>query len=165
MVSFNAIIEKYKEHAEKTGWTYVIVPADVAQKINPGVKKGYRVKGKLDKYSIKGVSIMPVGGGDFMIPINKEMRTAIKKRKGESIKVQIEFDPDEKKISDELLECLKDDPRILEIFQTMPVSHQRYYSNWVETAKTEPTKAKRIAKIMVGLSKGLSFGETMRLDI
>jgi len=165
MVRFTAIIDRYDAHADKTGWTFIIIPAVIAQKINKGVKKGYRIKGQLDKYLIKGVSIMPVGGGDFMLPINKEMRSALKKRKGESIQLQVELDPEEKKISEELLDCLKDDPFILKKFQSMPASQQRYYSTWVETAKTEATKAKRIAKVMIGLTQGLSFGETMKLEV
>ncbi len=47
----------------------------------------------------------------------------------------------------------------------MPGSHQRYYSNWVEQAKTESTKAKRIAKTVKGLSLGMTFAEILKMEI
>lgn len=165
MINFEARIEKYDQNGEKSGWTYITIPMKMAQKLNPGVKKGYRVKGKLDSTKIKGVSLIPIGGGDFIIPLNKTMRDSLKKRKGELLKIQIEVDHEEKQPSEELLVCLKDDPKVYQSFLSMPKSHQRYYSDWVSSAKTEPTKAKRITKIMVGLSKGLSFGEIMKLEI
>lgn len=165
MINFNARIEKYDQNGEKSGWTYVTIPMKIAQQLNPGIKKGYRVKGKLDSTKINGVSLIPIGGGDFIIPLNKTIRGSIKKSKGELLKIQIEVDHEEKKPSEELILCLKDDPNTYQLFLSMPKSHQRYYSDWVNAAKTQPTKAKRIAKIMVGLSKGLSFGETMKLEI
>jgi hypothetical protein len=165
MVSFTALIEKFDEKGEKTGWTYFVIPAKVANKIKAGVKKSYRVKGKLDKHSIKGISLLPMGEGDFIMPLNQEMRKALKKRKGDQIKVQLEEDKEEKKISEELLECLQDDPTALKAFQSMPGSHQRYYSNWIESAKTAPTKAKRIAKTVKGLSLGMTFAEILKMDI
>lgn len=165
MVSFNAIIEKFDEKGEKTGWTYFVIPAAVSNKIKPATKKSYRVKGKLDKHSIKGVSLLPMGAGDFIMPLNQEMRKAIKKRKGDSIKVQLEEDKEEKKIVPELLICLQDDPKALKVFQSMPGSHQRYYSNWIESAKTETTRDKRIAKTVKGLSLGMTFAEILRMEI
>jgi hypothetical protein len=165
MISFNALIEKFDEKGEKTGWTYFIIPAKISAKINPGMKKSYRVKGKLDKHAIKGISLLPMGDGDFIMPLNQDMRKALKKRKGDQIKVQLEEDKEEKKISGELLDCLQDDPKALKAFKSMPGSHQRYYSNWIESAKTEPTRAKRIAKTVKGLSLGMTFAEILKMDI
>lgn len=165
MISFTALIEKFDEKGEKTGWTYFVIPAKISAKIKSGMKKSYRVKGKLDKYSIKGISLLPMGEGEFIMPLNQDMRKALKKRKGDKIAVSLEEDKEEKKISAELIECLQDDPKALKAFETMPGSHQRYYSNWIESAKTEPTRAKRIAKTVKGLSLGMTFAEILKMDI
>ncbi len=165
MISFNALIEKFGDKGEKTGWTYIQVPAEMALKIKPNNKKGFRVKGSLDKFPIKGVSLLPMGEGDFIMPLNAAMRKAIKKKRGEKVLVKIEEDKEKKKICEELLICLRDDPKAFKNFESIPGSHQRYYSNWVESAKTEPTKAKRIAKTVRGLSLGMTFAEILRMDI
>jgi len=165
MVSFTALIEKFDEKGEKTGWTYFTIPAKMAKQIKPGFKKSFRVKGKLDQHPIQGISLLPMGEGDFIMPLNQEMRKALKKRKGDQLKVRLEEDPEEKKISQELLSCLQDDPKAFKAFQSMPGSHQRYYSNWIESAKTETTRAKRIAKTVKGLSLGMTFAEILKMEL
>ena len=39
MVSYTTTILKFDKQGEKTGWTYIVIPADVAQSIHPGIKK------------------------------------------------------------------------------------------------------------------------------
>jgi Domain of unknown function (DUF1905) len=47
VLSFTTAISQFAQQGEKTGWTYIVVPAAIAGKLNPGVKKSYRVKGRL----------------------------------------------------------------------------------------------------------------------
>ena len=44
----------------------------------------------------------------------------------------------------------------------MPGSHQKYYSKWIESAKTDQTRAKRIAMAVNALATGLDFGGMLR---
>ena len=55
MVTFKTIILKFGELGEKTGWTYISISIDIAQKLMPGNKKSFRVKGKLDEFKIASV--------------------------------------------------------------------------------------------------------------
>ena len=82
MVEFNTIILKFGDRGEKTGWRYIDIPADIAQQLMPGNKKSFRVKGKLDKYAIAHVALLPMGGGIFIMAVNAEMRKGIGKKKG-----------------------------------------------------------------------------------
>ena len=82
MVLFSTTIHKFDKQGEKTGWTYLEIPADIAQQLVPGNKKSFRVKGKLDNHSIKGVALLPMGGGTFIMPLNSAMRKGIGKRQG-----------------------------------------------------------------------------------
>jgi len=66
------------------------------------------------------------------------------------------------KISADFLECLADDPEASEYFNSLPKSHQQYYSKWIESAKTEPTKTKRIAIVVNGLARRMDFGAMLR---
>lgn len=164
MVRFKAFIEKFAKMGEKSGWTYIEVPLDIAEKLKPGNKKSFRVKGKLDHYSFEGISLLPMGEGNFIMALNVDIRKSIKKQKGDLVQVQMEEDKKEKKLSAVFLECLEDDSRAMKFFKTLPPGHQRYFSNWIDSAKTDATKAKRIAQAINGLAMGLGFGEMIRLN-
>lgn len=162
MVKFTATILQFEKQGEKTGWSYITIPADIAAKIKPGVKKTFRVKGKLDDFVIQQIALLPMGTGDFILPINGAMRKGTGKRKGAMLKVQLEEDKKEFKISSDFMECLADEPRAFEFFNTLTPGHQRYFSKWIDEAKTEPTKTKRIAQAINGLTIGFGFGEMLR---
>lgn len=162
MIKFTAIIHKFASQGEKTGWTYVEIPADIAGQLNPGVKKSYRVRGYLDKHPISGVAIMPMGGGSFIMAINAAMRKGIAKKEAAMLELNLELD----KVAYELNQLLVDGIELSEsakkTFYKMPRSHQNYYSKWVDSAKTIPTQEKRIVLIVLSLEKGLSYGEMLR---
>ncbi|TAL59968.1 MAG: DUF1905 domain-containing protein, partial [Bacteroidetes bacterium] len=51
MVKFTTVILRFDKKGEKTGWTYIAIPANVARKVKNGNKRSFRVKGKLNNYS------------------------------------------------------------------------------------------------------------------
>ena len=163
MVQFTATILKFASQGEKTGWSYIEIKDAVAQKLKPGNKKSFRVKGKLDEYTFKGAALIPMGGGDFIMAVNATMRKAIGKNKGAAIKVLLEVDNAVIKPPPELMECLNDEPVALEFFKSLPKGHQNYFGNWIKSAKTVQTKAKRIAQAVDALSKGWHFGIMVRM--
>lgn len=162
MIHFTATMKRFERQGEKTGWTFIEVAADLAQKLKPGNRKEFKVKGKLDSHSIYRVSLLPMGGGMFIMPVNAAMRKAIGKRHGAMVKVQLMEDKSEFVFDKDFMECLTDEPVALEFFKTLPGSHQRYFSKWVESAKTEQTRAKRIAQSVNGLSKKQGYPEMLR---
>lgn len=162
MISYTTTILKFDKQGEKTGWTYIVIPPDVAQQLNPGVKKSYRVKGKLDHFSFSGMSLLPMGEGEFILPLKGDVRKALGKKHGAMLAVQLEFDKSEYQLNAEFLVCLQDEPEAFKIFNALPVSHQRYYSKWIESAKTEATRAKRIAIAVNSFIIKQSFAEMLR---
>ena len=162
MVKFSAIILKFGEQGEKTGWSYIEVKQAVAAQLKPGNKKSFRVKGKLDEYPVKGVALMPMGGGDFIMAINSTMRKAIGKQKGATLKVELSVDNAEIKPPPAFIECLKDEPEALEFFNSLPYGHRNYFGNWIRSAKTVQTKTKRIAQAVDALSKKYLFNIMLR---
>jgi len=162
MVQFTVTIHKFEKQGEKSGWTYIGIPADIAQQLKPGNKKSFRVRGKLDNYKIAGVSLLPMGGGSFIMAINGTMRKGTGKKQGAMLKVELEEDKKLYQLNKEFMECLADEPQALANFRAMPKSFQNYYSKWIESAKTEPTKTKRIAAAVSSLARGMSFPEMIR---
>ncbi|MDP9229752.1 MAG: YdeI/OmpD-associated family protein, partial [Bacteroidota bacterium] len=122
-----------------------------------------RVKGRLDDYSIKQVALLPMGNGNFIMALNTTIRKGIRKRKGAKLNVQLEADDAPIKLSAEFMECLADEPKAIFFFSKLPKSHQHYFSKWIESAKTEPTKAKRIAQSVNALSMKKDYGEMLRV--
>ena len=105
---------------------------------------------------------MPMGGGSFILPINAGMRKGTGKRKGAMLKVQLQAETKVKPLDTTLLDCLADEPKALKYFQSLTPGHQRYFSNWIDSAKTASTKARRIAQAIRFLSMGKDFGEMLR---
>jgi len=162
MVRFTATMHKFEKQGEKTGWTYIEVPADLAQKLKPGNKKEFKVKGKLDNHVINRISLLPMGGGIFIMAINAGMRKAIGKRHGAMLKVQLETDDSPFIFNADFMDCLNDEPTAKKFFQTLPGSHQRYFSKWIDSTKTDPTKTKRIAQAVSALARKMGYQEMMR---
>lgn len=161
-VQFTTTILRFGSKGEKTGWTYIDIPADIAQKLKPGNKKEFKVKGKLDNYAIKRQSVMPMGDGNFIMPINAALRKEIGKRQGAMLRVQLEEDASEFVFNNDFIECLRDDPEAHHFFKTLPGSHQRYFSKWIDSAKTEPTRVKRISMAVNALARKWGYAEMIR---
>jgi hypothetical protein len=162
MISFTTTILKFESQGEKTGWTYIAIPAEIAVQLQPGSKKSFRVKGKLDEHAISGVALVPMGGGDYIMALNATLRKAIGKKKGASIKVTLVVDKLPYQINAAFMDCLEDEPAALSYFQSLPLAHRNYFSKWIESAKTEPTKVKRIAQAVSALARKMGFPEMLR---
>lgn len=162
MVQFTTTILKFGDKGEKTGWTYISVPPDLVQELKPGNKKEFKVKGKLDAYRISRVSLLPMGGGVFILPLNAEMRKAIGKRQGAMLKVQLQEDDSAFVFNADFMTCLQDDPTALGFFNSLTGSHQRYFSKWIDSAKTAATREKRIIRAITALARKWGYPEMMR---
>ncbi|WP_316815199.1 YdeI/OmpD-associated family protein [Pedobacter nyackensis] len=163
MITFKAEIERFAEKGEKTGWTYIFVPQAIANDIKPDCRKSFRVRGKLDQVEIEGMSLVPMGEGNFIIALNGEIRKKLKKQLGGVLELQLEEDKAFKiEMPEDLELCLTDEPHLLRNFLKQPKSHQNWYINWLNTAKTEATRTKRIVKIVSAMDKDWDFGMMMR---
>ena len=162
MVKFTATIHKFEKQGEKTGWTYIDVPPDLAQKLKPGNRKEFKVKGKLDAHAIKRVSLLPMGGGNFILVLNAALRKAIGKKHGAMLIAALAADTSEFVFNKDFIECLDDEPAAKEFFTALPGSHQRYFSKWIDDAKTEPTRVKRITMAVNALAKKWGYPEMLR---
>src|SRR5471030_190679 len=145
MIEFNTIILQFAEQGEKTGWSYIEIPADIAQQMKPGNKKSFRVRGMLDAFPVQGMALMPMGEGNFIMALKAEVRKGIRKNAGAMLQVKLEEDKDFKiEIPDDLQECFDFEPDAVDFFYTLPKSHREYFIKWINEAKTSETRNKRI---------------------
>lgn len=164
MIKFNTIILKFDKQGEKTGWTYIEISSAQAKKLNPGMKVSYRVKGKFDQYPFEKLALLPMGEGGFIIPLNAKIRKAIGKKMGDKLTVEMDLDNRQIEPSADFMACLKEDPEAMKFFKTLPGAHQRYFSKWIDDAKTMQTKTKRIVMALTAFSKKQGFPEMMRAN-
>jgi hypothetical protein len=164
MISYSTRILKFQKMGEKTGWSYIVISSRQARQLNPGSKVSFRVKGLLDHHPIQKAALIPMGEGNFILPINATLRRATRKKAGDDLKVQLELDASKLKPSSDFMKCLKDDPRAMKFFKSLPMSHQHYFSKWIESAKTIPTKIKRITMAVIALGSGHGFAEMLRAN-
>jgi len=162
MIQFTATIHKFDKQGEKTGWTYIEISAAQAKKLKPNTKVSFRVKGTLDSLKIKQVALLPMGEGHFIMPLNASMRKGIGKKLGDMLKVSIEADNSEFALSKDFMDCLHDDPGAYDFFQTLSGSHQKYFSKWIDSAKTSTTKTKRIVMAVTALAQKQGYPEMIR---
>lgn len=164
MVSFSTLIHQFAEQGEKTGWTYVEIPTDIALRLKPGNKKSFRVRGMLDSTPIDGMALTPMGEGRFIMALNAEVRKQIRKEAGAMLQLTLEEDVDyHVDIPDDLLECFDyEDPSAMEFFNGLPKSHRDYFIKWIETAKTDETRAKRIINTVNAAVNKWRYNEMIR---
>lgn len=161
MLHFATTIQRFDKKGEKTSWHFVEISATQARKLKDS-KVSFRVKGTIDALTIQKTALIPMGNGDFILPLNATLRKAIGKKHGDKITLNLELDERKLILSPDLMSCLKEDPAALQFFKSLPPSHQQYYSKWIESAKTAATKAKRIVISMEGFGKKQGYGEMMR---
>ncbi|PPL04706.1 YdeI/OmpD-associated family protein [Parapedobacter indicus] len=168
MVEFRALIERsgHQQGPAMTGWAYIDVPQTISEQLKPGCRQVYRVRGEIDGQSFSGLALMPKGEGVFILAINGTMRKMLKKGVGDFLSLRLEEDREFViEIPEDLEICLSDDEgNLMERFKALPKSHRNYFLNHINGAKTEPTRAKRIAMTVEAMAMGLDFGAMIRLD-
>ena len=163
MIEFNTIMLQFESQGEKTGWTYIDIPADIAQQLKPGNKKSFRLKGMLDGLAVAGMAAMPMGGGNFILALKADVRKAIRKNAGAMLAVKLEEDTDYKvEVPDDLQECFDFDSDALQQFNSLPKSHRDYFIKWIDSAKTNETRAKRIVNTINAMLRKWDYGTMIR---
>ncbi|MDB5209082.1 MAG: hypothetical protein JWR72_4157 [Flavisolibacter sp.] len=164
MIRFTAVIKRFADQGEKTGWTYIAISAVQAAALKAETKTSFRVSGRLDNYLIEKVALIPMGDGTFIMSLNAAIRKGIKKQKDAEVEAHLELDNRPVKIDLDFMCCLEDETAAFTAFKALTKGHQIYFSKWIESAKTEATKAKRIAMAVNALEKGWGFPEMLRAN-
>lgn len=162
MPAFKANIRKYGSKAEKTGWTFIDIPIDIIEKLKLKSRREFRIKGVMDDVKFERLVSYPVKDGGFIIALNAELRKKLGKKEGATVMVKFELDKSAVLKSEELLDCLAEDPVAKKQFESLPLSHQNYFHRYIYTAKGADTKAGRILNVISAMYKKQNFGEMIR---
>lgn len=129
----------------KGAWTFVTMPVmpHLPKKKNSTVK----VRGFIDDYELKDIHIWAMKKGTFLA-VKTEIRKAIKKEAGDTVKLQLFLDEPASASEDDFMTCLQEEPILLARFKKLPKAKQKEMTDWIFAAKTEDEKVNRMAKAM-----------------
>jgi hypothetical protein len=155
-------IQRFAEKGEKTGWYYLEFSSTAAETINPGVKVIFKVRGTIDNNPFEDLAFLPMGKGSFIMPLNAGIRKKIDKSIGDTVWVELELDTKQYELNTEFISALETDTSAYEFFKSLSGSHQRYFSKWIDSAKTLSTRERRIIQAVVALSRSMGYPEMLR---
>ena len=128
-------------------------PFDVVEVF--GRKGRVPVKGTINGFPFRS-SLMNMGDG-HMMAVNAELRAGGKCKAGDTVKIVMELDEDERKVEVPayLKKIINSDPQAKERWAKLSFTHQKEYVRAVEDAKKDETRERRIAQMMDALRRGL----------
>jgi hypothetical protein len=86
-------------------------------------------------------------GGEFLVGLNRAVREGAGVEVGDTVEVQLELDtaPREVEVPDALASGLADDPAARDAFGALAYTHRKEFARWVEEAKRDETRQRRVA--------------------
>jgi len=132
--------------------TGIPVPDDVVASLDGGKRAPVSVTIGGHTYR---TTVTPMGG-QFMIPLSAENRTAAGVAAGDEVDVGIELDtaPREVAVPEDLAAAVAGDAAAQASFDGLSYTHRKEWVRWVEEAKRAETRTARIAKTVESLHAG-----------
>ncbi len=133
--------------------TGIVVPPEVIEAFGAGKKPPVHIV-------LNGVyeyrSTVAVMGGEYMIPFSSDHRKKSGLEGGDSIEVDLTLDtaPREVEVPPALAAALAEDPAAKEAFDKLSNSKKKVHTLSVESAKTDETRERRVAKAIESLKSG-----------
>ena len=134
------------------GGAYVTVPFDVEEAFG---SKRPPVKATFDGVPYRG-RLVRMGGPRHLLPVLKAIREQIGKGPGDAVTVTVEPDtaPREVAVPADLAAALAEAPEARAFFDGLAYTHRKEYVRWIEEAKREETRARRVGQAVAMLRAG-----------
>jgi bacteriocin resistance YdeI/OmpD-like protein/uncharacterized protein DUF1905 len=127
----------------------VDVPKDVSQALREG-NKGSQAKFVSVRGSVSGVQLLatlvPGGRGCFKMFLHSRIWKKLRVDSGDYVEIALEVDeePREPIVPEDLAAALSDQPGALAAYRACTVNLRREFVNWLNAAKAEKTRERRI---------------------
>jgi|WetSurMetagenome_2_1015567.scaffolds.fasta_scaffold217629_2 hypothetical protein len=137
--TFEAVIQE-----GRGGGAYAEVPFDVEEEFGD---KRPQVKVTMEGESFVW-RLIRMGGPCHIVGVPKGIRVKAGKDVGDTIEISVVADNTAREIvvPDDLAMALKEDTTAREFFDELSYTHRKEYVRWIESAKKEETRVKRVAK-------------------
>lgn len=95
-------------------------------------------------------------GGEFLVGLNRAVRQAAGAEAGDTVTLRLELDeePRQVEVPEALAQALEGDPQARAAFEGLSFTHRKEYARWIEEAKREETRERRVAQALEMLRAG-----------
>ncbi|MBT3383105.1 MAG: DUF1905 domain-containing protein [Prolixibacteraceae bacterium] len=113
-----------------------------------GTRKAVSVKAVFDGETYF-MSLLPTGNGTHWLHVKKDIRLAIGKDEGDSVKIVVEKDesPKTMEMPEYLQWLLENDLKMMGAFHKLSFSAKKFWTGFVSEPKTDDAKVKRINRL------------------
>ncbi|GAA4374743.1 YdeI/OmpD-associated family protein [Hymenobacter koreensis] len=138
--TFEAVLELDSEH----GGVFIIVPFSVPEVY--GTRAQLKVQATIDGFPYRG-SLAPMGDGQHLLIITRQVRNAIEKTWGHTVTVALAKDvnPRVAEVSDDFAKAMTN-AGARQKFDDLSYTHQKEFTRWIEAAKNTETRYERMKK-------------------
>lgn len=139
-----------KKGINRQGWTYLEVPASVCCELN---RKGkIKVCGNIDTAAFRS-SFLPKGDGTYYLFVNRPLLKIINKTAGDYVTVTFAEDtaPRTVDVPEDIMRAFAENPKVHGTFTGFSYSHKKELMEWINDAKKEETRKRRIVKAILML--------------
>jgi hypothetical protein len=118
------------------------------------------VKVTVNRHTYRATPV--VYGGRYYLPVSRFNRLAARVEAGARVTVHLELDEEPRKIEAplDLALALDEDEEARDFWDRLSYSHRREYIEWINEAKRDGTREKRIEKAIEGLRGGEPKGRS-----
>jgi hypothetical protein len=139
--------------------SYVEFPFDVIKLF--GKKGQVKVKVVFDKTVIYRGSLANMGLGCHVLGITKDIRSKLNKTFGDFVEVELEQDLEIREviIPQDVKAIFTQNPASQSFFDSLSYTNRKEYIVWIESAKKEETRIKRLAELQILLHQRKKWSE------
>jgi hypothetical protein len=89
-------------------------------------------------------------GGEFLVGLNKKVRTGAGVQAGDTVSLELKLDSEPRtvEVPAALAEALDADPEAKATFEGLAFTHRKEFARWIEEAKREETRARRVTQAL-----------------
>ncbi len=144
------------EPVEKgSAWVLLHVPFDVQRVFD--TRGRVSVRGTINGFEFRS-SIFPGMRGESRhhLMVNKAMQAGAKARPGDTVKVTMMLDdtPREVELPDDFADAIRRNAKARAAFETLTPAGRGSFADWVQSAKKDETRARRIEVAVVEIASG-----------
>ena len=143
---FEAVPEQHRSG------TVIVVPFDLKEAFGSGRPP---VRATVNGYTFR--TTLFTMGGRALLGLNREVREAAGVEADQEVSVELALDDEPRtvEVPSDLAAALATDPTVRERFERLSYTHRKEYVRWVEDAKRDETRSRRIAKSIELLREGV----------
>jgi hypothetical protein len=147
--TFKAVIQNAS--GASGGGAFVEIPFDVEKAFS---SKKPKVKALIEGVPYRG-TLVRMGTECHLLLILKSIREQVGRTFGDEVRVSVELDVEERVVTVplELKRAFKSDKEAKAAFERLSYTHKKEFVTWIEQAKREETRARRVARTVEMLER------------